>query len=195
MVVTAPGPMITAQSQLGEVTAQSRWGHSSVTARSQLSHGEVTAQSRHLQYDHGSVTARSQLNQGPGHGSVTAGCDHFGHGELTMSSHGGQFFSHGLWVTRKMIRMLTVTRQKYWEYFQLKGNPLVPKNNSFEALYNLPLACTVRYCPKFCRVWASSVWPQYVQKWPASLSQYLNYYFVGSVQFIYSRFWPDCFQG
>ena len=56
--------------------------------------------------DHGSVTARSQLNHGPGHGSVTAGWDHFGHreltvssrwahGELTVSSHGGQFFSHG----------------------------------------------------------------------------------------------------
>ena len=38
-VVTAPGPMITAQSRLGEVPAQSRQGHSSVTARSQLSHG------------------------------------------------------------------------------------------------------------------------------------------------------------
>ena len=99
MVVTAPGPMNTAQSRLGEVTAQSRRGHSSVTARSQLSHGEVTAQSRHLQYDHGSVTARSQLNHGPGHGSVTAGCDHFGHGELTVSSHGGHFFSHGLYFS------------------------------------------------------------------------------------------------
>ena len=64
-------------------------------ARSQLSHCKVTAQSQHLQYDHGSVTARSQLNHGPGHGSVTAGCDHFGHRELTVSSHGGQFFSHG----------------------------------------------------------------------------------------------------
>ena len=85
-VVTAQGPMITTQSRLGEVTAQSRQGHSSATARSQLSHGKVTAQSRHLQYDHASVTARSQLNHGPGHGSVTAGCDHFGHGELTVSS-------------------------------------------------------------------------------------------------------------
>ena len=85
-VVTAPGPMITAQSRLGEVTAQSRQCHSSVTAKSQLSHGEVTAQSRHLPYDHGSVTARSQLNHGPGYGSVTAVCDHFGHGELTVSA-------------------------------------------------------------------------------------------------------------
>ena len=84
------GPMITAQSRLGEVTAQSRQGHSSVTARSQPSHGEITAQSRHLQYDHGSVTARSQLNHGPGHGSVTAGLWPFwspwAHGELTVSS-------------------------------------------------------------------------------------------------------------
>ena len=100
-VVTAPGPIITAQSRLRQVTAQSRRGHSSLTARSQLSHGEVTAQSRHLQFDHSSVTARSQLNHGPGHGSVTAGCDHFGHRELTVSSHGEQsrwpiFFS---WVT------------------------------------------------------------------------------------------------
>ena len=90
-VVTAHGPMITAQSRLGEVTARSRQGHSSVTARSQLSHGSVTAQSWHLQYDHGSVTARSQLNHGPGHGSVTAGCDHFGHRELTVSSQ----WAHG----------------------------------------------------------------------------------------------------
>ena len=103
-VVTAPGPMITAQSRLGEVTVQSRQGHSSVTVRSQLSHGSVAAQSQHLQYDHGSVTARSQLNHGPGHGSVTAGCDHFGYRELTVSSqwaHGEQsrwpiFFSWAL---------------------------------------------------------------------------------------------------
>ena len=81
-------------------SVMARRGHSSVTARSQLSHGEVTAQSRHLQFDHGSVTAWSQLNHGPGHGSVTAGCDHFGHCELTVSSHGGQFFSHGLLKTR-----------------------------------------------------------------------------------------------
>ena len=112
-----------AQSRLGEVTAQSRRGHNSVTARSQLSHGEVTAQSRHLQYDHGEVTAqsrhlqydhgevtaqsrhlqydhgevtaRSQLNHGPGHGSVTAGCDHFGHRELTVSSR-WPFFLMGI---------------------------------------------------------------------------------------------------
>ena len=40
--------MITARSRLGEVTAQSRLGHSSVTARSQLNHGifsMITAQS------------------------------------------------------------------------------------------------------------------------------------------------------
>ena len=59
--------------------------HGSVTAR--RGHSEVTARSRR---DHGifsMITARSQLNHGPGHGSVTAGCDHFGHhGELTVSS-------------------------------------------------------------------------------------------------------------
>ena len=97
-------PMITAHSRLGEVTAQSRQGHSSVTARSQLSHGEITAKSQHLQYDHGSVTAMSQLNHGPGHSSVTTGCDHFGNGELTVSSWWAQgepsrwpIFSHGKW--------------------------------------------------------------------------------------------------
>ena len=78
-VVTAPGP-----NDQGSVTA--RRGDSSITARSRLGHSEVTAQSRHLQYDHGSVTARPQLNHGPGHSSVTAGCDHFGHRELTVSS-------------------------------------------------------------------------------------------------------------
>ena len=94
-VVTASGPMITAQSRLGEVTAQSRRGHSSVTARSQLSYGEVTAQSRHLQYDHSSVMARSQLNHGPGHGWLWPFWSPWAHGELMVSSHGGQFFSHG----------------------------------------------------------------------------------------------------
>ena len=94
-VVTAPGPMITAQSRLGEVTAQSRRGHSSDAARSQLSHGEVTAQSRHLQYDHGSVTARSQLNHGPGHGWLWPFWSPRAHCELTVSSHGGQFFLMG----------------------------------------------------------------------------------------------------
>ena len=68
------------------VTARSQPSQSSVTAQSQLSHSSITAQSRHLQNDHSSDTARSQLNHGPGHGSVTAGCDHFGHRELTVSS-------------------------------------------------------------------------------------------------------------
>ena len=89
-VATAPGP-----NDHGSVTA--RRGHSSVTARSQISHGEVTAQSRHLQYDHSSIMAQ-----------VTAGCDHFGHHELTVSSqwaHGEQsrwpiFFS---WAFHKQF--------------------------------------------------------------------------------------------
>ena len=78
--------MVTALGPNDHSSVKARRGHSSVTARSQLSHGEVTAQSQHLQYDHGSVTARSQLNHGLGHGSVMAGCDHFGHRELTVSS-------------------------------------------------------------------------------------------------------------
>ena len=89
------GPMIMAQSRLGEITAQSRRGHSSVTARS----NSVTARS---QLNHGifsMITTQSplgHLNHGPGHGSVLAGCDHFGHRELTMSSR-WPIFSHG-WV-------------------------------------------------------------------------------------------------
>ena len=77
-------------SRLGEVTAESRLGHSWVTARSQLSHGAVTAESRlghswvtaRSQLSHGAVTARSQLNHGIfsmitaesqlGHSSITA---------------------------------------------------------------------------------------------------------------------------
>ena len=79
-VVTAPGTMITAQSRLGEVTAQSRRGHSSVTARSQLSH---------IQLNHGifsMITAQSRLGHSSITAQVTAGCDHFVHRELTMSS-------------------------------------------------------------------------------------------------------------
>ena len=71
MVTTAPG-------HNAHCSVTARRGHSSVSARSQLSHGEVTA--------------RSQLNHGPHHGSVTTGCDHFGHRELTVSSHCGHFF-------------------------------------------------------------------------------------------------------
>ena len=88
-VVTAPGP-----NDHGSVTP--RLGHSSVTARSQLNHGEVTAGCEHLQYDHGSVTARSQLNHGPGHGWLWPFWSLWAHGELKVSSHGAQFFSHGL---------------------------------------------------------------------------------------------------
>ena len=47
------GPMITAQSRLGEVTAQSRRGHSSVTARSQLSHSSIKASSVRSRLSHG----------------------------------------------------------------------------------------------------------------------------------------------
>ena len=60
-VVTAPGPMITAQSRLG---------HSSITA-------QVKAQSRLAGTILVTVNSR------------------WAHCELTVSSHGGQFFSHG----------------------------------------------------------------------------------------------------
>ena len=79
----------------GSVTA--RRGHSSVTAGSQLNHSifsMITAQSR---LGHSSITAQ-----------VRAGCDHFGHRELTVNSlwaHGEQsrwpiFFS---WVLLLII--------------------------------------------------------------------------------------------
>ena len=85
----------------GSVTA--RLGHSSVMARSRLGHSSVTW-AGHSSIT--AITARSQLNHGPGHGSVTADCDHFGHSELTVNSpwahreltvtsHCGQIFSHG----------------------------------------------------------------------------------------------------
>ena len=84
--------MIPAQSRLAEVTAQSRRGHSSVTARSQLSHGIFSM-----------ITARSQLNHGPGHGSVKAGCDHFGHREVTVANFflmGG--YSKGIGIEKEL---------------------------------------------------------------------------------------------
>ena len=50
-------------------------------ARSQLNHSIFS-----MITGHSSVTARSQLNHGPGHGSVTDGCDYFAHRELTVGS-------------------------------------------------------------------------------------------------------------
>ena len=134
-------PMITAQSRLGEVTAQPRRGHSSVTARSQLSHGEVTAQSRHLQYDHRSVTARSQLNHDPGHGSVTVGVtilvtvsSRWAHRELTVSSPWAvmvaNFFS---WVT---FRVWIIN---YWTLWDVITHPRHYFNSSFAKLWPLLL--------------------------------------------------------
>ena len=94
-----------------------RWSRlrgSMITAR--LGHSSVTAKSR---LGHSSVTARSQLNHGPGHGSVTAGCDHFGHRQLTVSSHGGQFFfSHGR-IQVKIVR--SGLRSHYWHHWGLEG--------------------------------------------------------------------------
>ena len=86
-VVTAAGP-----NDHGSVTA--RRGHSSVTARSQLHHGifrMITAQSR---LGHSSitaqVTAQSRLAV-----TILVSVSSRAHRELTVSSHGGQFFSHG----------------------------------------------------------------------------------------------------
>ena len=103
-------------SVIGEVTAQSRRGHSS-----------VTAQSRHPQYDHGSVMARSQLNHGPGHGSVTAGCDHFGHRELTVSSlwaHGEQsrwpiFFSWEYLINMNICKKMGGYHSGQWTLWKI----------------------------------------------------------------------------
>ena len=88
-VVTAPGPndhgSFTARLGHGEVTAQSRRGHSSITvimAQSWLGHSSITAQ----------VTAQSQL---PVTILVTISSPR-PHRQLTVSSHGGQFFSHGI---------------------------------------------------------------------------------------------------
>ena len=111
------GPMITAQSRLGEVTAQSRRGHSSITARSQLSHGEVTAQSWHLQYDHGSVTARSAQSRHSSrlsHGWLWPFWSPWAHGELTVSSHGGHFFSHWNAPLRKRDQAVKVNLGFYY---------------------------------------------------------------------------------
>ena len=57
----------------GSVTA--RRGHSSVTARSQLNHGIFSMITAQWRLGHSSITDQ-----------VTAGCDHFGHHELTVSS-------------------------------------------------------------------------------------------------------------
>ena len=106
------GPMITAQSRLAEVTAQSRGGHTSVTARS-LNHGIFNM-----------ITARSQLN----HGSVTAGCDHFGHRKLRVSSPWAQ------------------GEQSRWPFFFLMGRALLSQQLLISHQYN--------YCPtavRFCR--------------------------------------------
>ena len=80
------GPMITAQSRLGLVTAQSRRGHSSVTVRSQLSHGEVTAQSQRSRLSHGYVTAQSRPRSRLSHGWLWPFWSQCAHREFTVSS-------------------------------------------------------------------------------------------------------------
>ena len=95
-VVTAPGPMITSQSRLGEVTVQSRLGHSSVTVRSQLNHGifsMITAQSR---LGHSSITAQVTAQSRLAVTILVTVSSQWAHGELTVwQSRWPIFFS---WV-------------------------------------------------------------------------------------------------
>ena len=79
----------------GEVTAQSRLGHSSVTVRSQLNHSifsMITAQSR---LGHSSITAQVMAQSRLAVTILVTVSSWWAHSELTVSSHGGQFFSHG----------------------------------------------------------------------------------------------------
>ena len=76
----------------GEVTAQSWLGHSSVTARSQLNHSilsMITAQSR---LGHSSITAQVMAQSWLAVTILVTASSRWVHCELTMSSHGGQFF-------------------------------------------------------------------------------------------------------
>ena len=79
----------------GEVTAQSQLGHSSVTARSQLNHGilsMITAQSR---LGHSSIMAQVMAQSWLAVPILVTVSSRWVHCELTVSSHGDQFFSHG----------------------------------------------------------------------------------------------------
>ena len=106
-VVTALGP-----NDYGSVTARTlRRGHSSVTARSQWGHSSITARSQLAVSIFSMITARSQLNYGPGQGSVTAGCDHFGHQWADGEQSRWQIFFS--WVT--------ISGDQIWNYsFGLK---------------------------------------------------------------------------
>ena len=87
----------------GEVTAQSRLGHSSVTARSQLNHGifsMITAQSR---LGHSSITAQVTAQSRLAVNILVTVSSRWNHRELTVSSQGGRFFSHGRPCTDHII--------------------------------------------------------------------------------------------
>ena len=100
-VVTGPSPMITVQSRLREVTAQSRRGHNSITASSvwsRLGHSSITVQ-------------------------VTADCDHFGHREVTVSSRWAHceqsrwpFFSPG-----QTCQLLKILKTNFFQTFHEKN--------------------------------------------------------------------------
>ena len=80
------GPMITAQSRLGEVTAQSWRVHSSVTARSRRGHSSITASSVWSRLSHAWVTAQSWPRSWLSHGWLWPFWTPWAHGELTVSS-------------------------------------------------------------------------------------------------------------
>ena len=77
----------------GSVT--DRRGHSSVTAQSQLNHGifsMITAQSR---VGHSSITAQVTAQSRLAVTILVTVSSRWAHCELTVRSHGGQYFSHG----------------------------------------------------------------------------------------------------
>ena len=78
-VVPAPGPN----------------GHGSVTARSQLSHSSVTVITAHSRRGHSSITAQVKAQLRLAVTILVIVSSPWTHSELTVSSHGGQFFSHG----------------------------------------------------------------------------------------------------
>ena len=115
------GPMITAQSRLGEVTAQSRRGHSSVTARSQLCHSSITASSVWSRLSHGKVTAQSRPRSRLSHGWLWPFWSRW--------AHGGQFFSHGKCsIEAKISDRLSHTTLKFY------GRPWKTTGHLFYAL-------------------------------------------------------------
>ena len=99
-VVTAPGPndhsSVTARRGHSSVTARSRLGHTSVTARSQLNHTIFSMIMTQSRLGHSSITAQVTAQSRLAVTILVTVSLRWAHSELTMSSHCGQFFSHGL---------------------------------------------------------------------------------------------------